>query len=394
MTRAKESRVIPMQRLVIDVRLKTASTRRISTDARFVRRVRQIGNAPKTPADIVFDDDIKDTVLFHTDNNDIIIFGSGEMVKNATAAQMICIDGTFSRCPATHFQLVTFHAVCTDGVSFTFAFALLPNKKSTSYVKAFGELDNVATRECGTRVLGRRDVVVSCDFEKGLLKALGHFACDVKCCHFHMCQSIWRFVTKCGLASRYYTDTSFRVRMRYLMMLPMLPHDKIVAAFHELGQFFPETDDSLWAVYRYFDDVWLNGFPIAIWSQYDVLHRTNNVAEAFHSVLSRRFMRHHPRFPIFHAHAARLIVEGAVKFNTHRTNTKPRASAKELLNSKLRSLVDNYLSGPPLALPLDQLLEALFDRLHEKTRVEELFERDRDSADGTSAGVPMEFADE
>ena len=81
------------------------------------------------------------------------------------------------------------------------------------------------------------DVVVSCDFEKGLLKALGNFACDVKCCHFHMCQSIWRFVAKCGLASRYYTDTSFRVRVRYLMKLPMLPHDKIVAAFHELEEF-------------------------------------------------------------------------------------------------------------------------------------------------------------
>ena len=52
----------------------------------------------------------------------------------------------------THFQLVTFHAVCKDGVSFAFAFALLPNKKSSSYVMAFGELDNVAFNECGTRV--------------------------------------------------------------------------------------------------------------------------------------------------------------------------------------------------------------------------------------------------
>ena len=61
-SRAKEARTVPTQQVVIDVRLKTASTRRISTDARFVRRVRPIGNAPKTPADIVFDDDVKDTV--------------------------------------------------------------------------------------------------------------------------------------------------------------------------------------------------------------------------------------------------------------------------------------------------------------------------------------------
>ena len=78
---------------------------------------------------------------------------------------------------------------------------------------------------------------MSCDFAKGLLKALGHFACDVKCCHFHMCQSVWRFVTQRGLASRYHTDPSFRARVRHLMMLPMLPQDHIAAAVSfELGK--------------------------------------------------------------------------------------------------------------------------------------------------------------
>ena len=178
------------------------------------------------------------------------------------------------------------------------------------------------------------------------------------------------------------------------MMLPILPHDKIVQAFRELERFFPRTDDGLWAVYTYFNDVWVNGFPIAIWSQYDVLHRTNNVAEAFHSILARRLMRHHPHFPEFHAHVARLLVECIVKFNAHRTNPKSRISAKELLNNKICALVENFLSGPPLALPLDQLLETLFDRLHEKVRVEDLFEHDRDDIDSTSAGVPMEFPDE
>ena len=392
-SRAKESQAVPTQQVVVDVRLKTTSTRRISTDARFVRRVRQKGNAPKTPADIVFDDDIKDTVLFHTVDNDIIIFGSCEMVKNASAVQMISIDGTFSRCPVTHFQLLTFHGVCNDGVSFPFAFALLQNKKSSSYVKTFCELDKVATKECGRSVFGRRDVVVSCDFERGLLKALEHFACTIKCCHFHMCQSIWRFVSKHGLASRYYTDASFRVRVRYLMMLPLLPHDKIAAAFRELEQYFPETDDGLRAVYRHFNDVWVNGFPVVIWCQYNELNRTNNVAEAFHSILARRLMKHHPQFPTFHAHIAALIAESIVKFNTHRMNPKSTTYAKELLNSKLRALVKNYLSGPPLALPLDQLLEVLFDRLHEKTRVEDLFEHDGDGDDGTSEGVPMELVD-
>ena len=172
-SRAKESQSVPTQQVVMDARLKTPSTRRISTDSRFVRRVRQNGHAPKTPAEIVFDDDVKDTVLFHTDDNSIIIFGSVEMVKNATAAQMIFIDGTFSRCPVTHFHLVTFHAACNDGFSFPFVFALLPNKKASSCVKAFSELDNVAALDGGVCLFARRGAVVSCDVEKGLLKAPG-----------------------------------------------------------------------------------------------------------------------------------------------------------------------------------------------------------------------------
>ena len=179
--KARSSQHTPTQQVAIDVRLKTKTSRRLSTDARFIRRRRQNGHPPKTPSETVFDDNTKAVVLFHTDDKSIIIFGSAEMVRNATATTMIFVDGTFSRCPTTHFQLVTFHAVCGDGFSFSFAFALLPDKKSSSYLRAFNELDNIAMREFGRRLFGRKDVSVSCDFERGLLKALGCFPCDVRC---------------------------------------------------------------------------------------------------------------------------------------------------------------------------------------------------------------------
>ena len=47
-SRVKASNAVPTQQVVMDVRLKTATTRMISTDARFVRRVRQSGNVHKT----------------------------------------------------------------------------------------------------------------------------------------------------------------------------------------------------------------------------------------------------------------------------------------------------------------------------------------------------------
>ena len=102
------------------------------------------------------------------------------MVANATHASHISIDGTFSRCPNTHFQLLTCHAVCWSGYSFPFAFALLPNKRRTTYEKTFNEIDAAAMRTCHRPVFNRADLTILCDFEKGLLKALASLPCTVK----------------------------------------------------------------------------------------------------------------------------------------------------------------------------------------------------------------------
>ena len=61
--------------------------------------------------------------------------------------------------------------------------------------------------------------------------------------------------------------------------------------------------------------------------------------------------------------------------------------------STLKALVDNYFQGPPLALPLEQLLSVLFDRLHEKTASDEIFDSPAES-DGDSSDVAMEIEDD
>ena len=59
----------------------------------------------------------------------------------------------------------------------------------------------------------------------------------------------------------------------------------------------------------------------------------------------------------------------------------------------MKALVDNFLRGPPLALPLEQLLTTLFDRLHENVKSEEFFEDHDDDVDDCSE-VPMEIVDD
>ena len=119
--------------IVMEVRATCPTTRRLSSDSRFVRRLRGVTSIPKTASDIVFNDGISNFVLFHTQENDIIIFGDLDMVRCASSVAFISIDGTFSRCPVTHTQLVTCHAVCPTGFSFPFVFGLLQDKKASTY---------------------------------------------------------------------------------------------------------------------------------------------------------------------------------------------------------------------------------------------------------------------
>ena len=106
----------------------------------------------------------------------------------------------------------------------------------------------------------------------------------------------------------------------------------------------------------------------------------NNFAEAFHSARSRRSLQIKPQFHAFVRHITDVIAETCELFETHRVNPKPLTWRLESLRTKLRCSVENNMSGPPLALPLDELLAVLFERLHErKVRMNCLSTRSRPS---------------
>ena len=152
--------------IALEHRQEFPTSRRLSTDLRFIRRIRQGNVVPKSFKDIDPDDLKKDTMIFRSHDNAVMVFGSSELLTAATSTTRVCIDGTFSRCPKTHFQLLTCHAVCSDGFAFPFAFALLTNKKAATYLTVFNEIDRKAVLRCGNPVFSRDDNVVSCDFEK------------------------------------------------------------------------------------------------------------------------------------------------------------------------------------------------------------------------------------
>ena len=104
-------------------------------------------------------------------------------------------------------------------------------------------------------------------------------------------------------------------------------------------------------------------------------------------------MQPHPEFNTF-LHAVRtLIEEGQMRLQSQRLNPKSKINRVIRLRSTLKALVDNYFQGPPLALPLEQLLTVLFERLHEKTTSIELFDSQEES-DGESSDVAMDVEED
>ena len=61
---------------------------------------------------------------------------------------------------------------------------------------------------------------------------------------------------------------------------------------------------------------------------------------------------------------------------------------------KVMTLIENYLNGPPLALPLKDFVKAIFTGLHEKVRFEEAFEQEVESCDLDSSEVAMEIIED
>ena len=208
-----------------------------------------------------------------------------------------------------------------------------------------------------------------------------------------MNQAILRFVQKKGMAKRYVTDSKFRSSVRSLMVLPLFPADKIARVYEQMNQMFPHDDIDISRVFGYFGDVWIRSFPISCWCQYDTNFRTNNFAESFHAALSRTKLQQHPEFNVFLSTARSLIEESRIRLQSQRLNPKSNIGKVARVRSTLKALVDNYFHGPPLALPLEQLLQVLFDRLHEKTASTELFDSPVES-EGDSSDVAMDIEDD
>ena len=104
-------------------------------------------------------------MLFHSQENNIVIFGDPDIVHCAASVTFISVDGTSSRCLATHDQLV--HVMpFVKMVLCHFMFGRLQDKKASTYTKFFSTIDSISLEMFGGNVFSRSGLTVSCDFER------------------------------------------------------------------------------------------------------------------------------------------------------------------------------------------------------------------------------------
>ena len=132
---------VPSVKVCSAVRLETRTTRRRSVDNRPVRRCHKRRNAQRTPNEIETFPFLEKNAIYVKNDRSIIVFGSDWGVRVASTVRRICVDGTFRAAPATHYQLLIFHAICSNGSSIPILHALMTNKRYESYLVVLEQIE-------------------------------------------------------------------------------------------------------------------------------------------------------------------------------------------------------------------------------------------------------------
>ena len=163
-------------------------------------------------------------------------------------------------------------------------YALLPNKKQSTYKKLFKMIKNLITSN---------PVSVNCDFEIAAINALKLvFQCKIYGCYFHFDQSFWRRVqTK---KSELWYDQKFRETFRQIQALAFIPCCDVFQGFEIIKR--NSSNNAIFFI-NYVQNNYIGTirqgrqvsprFPIELWNLHDRvkldLQRTNNNVESWHS---------------------------------------------------------------------------------------------------------------
>lgn len=254
--------------------------------------------------------------------NEIIIFGTVDILRYICSLKKIYMDGTF-RCSTKFFlQMFIIHGI-KNGNYIPLLFCLLPNKEQQTYEVLFRTI----IRKCMeiNEVLHPSSITV--DFEKAIHLAINTIwiGVDIKGCRFHLTQNWWRKIQDLGLSRQYKDHHSIAgYWLRWTFGMPWLHPDEVSNAFTE--DLFENAPPAILNYLNYLCDNYIDEFsvfPPKIWAS-DIIssETTINACESFHSRFNSLFNSWHPNIYIFTAILKGFVEETFIKIRSTEENRR------------------------------------------------------------------------
>lgn len=202
------------------------------------------------------------------------------------------LDGTFKIVPSKYYQLYIWMAKY-DGLNVPCAYIFMTSKCEALYNVAFNHIKN----QCSTYLYKIVTKTMILDFEKGSRAAMKEVfpGIEMKGCYFHFAQCLWKNAKKKGLCDEL-TKLDTVLLIGFLKILVHIEEHQRKELYAELKQYFIEKQKLFKNFLQYFEDNWLeNDFlNFKALKVDDLRDRTNNVSEAFNSVLNKHVGMYKP----------------------------------------------------------------------------------------------------
>lgn len=224
----------------------------------------------------------------------IMVFASDKGKECLKCFENFFMDGTFKSASKQFRQIYSIHADLGSTNEETnvkpAVFALLPNKKTETYIRLFRLICN-AVPEWNPRT-------INVDFEVSAISAIRQTLPHAKIngCFFHMKKCLWRKVQDLGLASEYRKNEDIRLHIQMCAALAFLKPEEVEDGWVEIHSHAPENT-KLSQFFDYFVENWLENtqFPLTMWSCHERRHRTTNSVEGWNNRLNTLIGRPNPR---------------------------------------------------------------------------------------------------
>ncbi|CAF1532648.1 unnamed protein product, partial [Rotaria magnacalcarata] len=275
----------------------------------------------------------------------ILGFASITAIKQLAESTIWNADGTFKTAPKLFSQSYTIHAHNEFSMK-PIVFSALTNKHEKTYSSLLQSLIIYARTNnlilCPTSILIDFELSSFNAFKKAFPNA------NILFCHFHFAKNIMKHVKKLHLPDELQKE-SVKRQLANILSLPLLPINKIIAAFHDAADSLVIINRNFQTFVDYVEKTYITSpkFNPVNWNHYNTLSnrpRTNNHVEGYHRYLNSR-MTAKPNIWKWIMHIQKDDEQTIIRLeqeNKQNRSTKPRKKKNLMHDISLSNLKASY----------------------------------------------------